>query len=82
VAETLVMTIDDCGDGILPDERDAIFGRFHRGRAANLPDSPRGTGLGLALVDEQVRLHGGSIVVADSPCGGARFEIRIPAVTA
>lgn len=74
----LVIDVDDSGPGIVPDEREAIFGRFHRGRAANQPDSPRGTGLGLALVDEQVRLHGGTVTVGDAPCGGARFRIEIP----
>lgn len=79
VEGALVIDVDDCGPGIHPDEREAIFGRFHRGRAANQPDSPRGTGLGLALVEEQVRLHGGEVTVTDSPCGGARFRIDIPA---
>ncbi len=40
-----------------------------------------GTGLGLALVDEHVRAHGGWVDVAERPGGGARFIIRLPLTT-
>ncbi|MGE0305101.1 MAG: sensor histidine kinase, partial [Acidimicrobiia bacterium] len=76
--ESVVMQVDDRGPGVAPNERQAIFGRFHRGRAAGRPDSPKGTGLGLALVEEHIRLHGGTIHVTDAPGGGARFEVKIP----
>jgi signal transduction histidine kinase len=76
--ESVVVQVDDQGPGVAPSERQAIFGRFHRGRAAARPDSPKGTGLGLALVEEHVRLHGGTIHVTDAPGGGARFEVEIP----
>jgi signal transduction histidine kinase len=39
---------------------------------------PGGTGLGLALVSQVVRAHGGSIRVDESPLGGARFEAVLP----
>jgi signal transduction histidine kinase len=39
---------------------------------------PKGTGLGLALVEEHVRMHGGDVHVEDSPFGGARFVVRLP----
>ncbi len=76
--ERFRLYVDDCGAGVAAEEREAIFGRFHRGRAANTPDRPPGTGLGLALVEEHVRLHGGSVWVEDSPCGGARFATELP----
>jgi signal transduction histidine kinase len=73
----LVVHVDDAGPGVPPDEREAIFGRFHRGSAEAAPERPKGTGLGLALVDEHVRLHGGSVGVTESPAGGARFVVRL-----
>ena len=75
---TLVVHVDDAGPGVEPDERVAIFGRFHRGGSAQPEDKPKGTGLGLALVEEHVRLHGGTVTVTDSPWGGARFTVRLP----
>ncbi|MCB0985807.1 MAG: HAMP domain-containing histidine kinase, partial [Ilumatobacter sp.] len=74
----LVIHVDDAGPGVEPAERVAIFGRFHRGGSAQPEDKPKGTGLGLALVEEHVRLHGGSVLVTDSPWGGARFTVRLP----
>jgi len=74
----LVIWVDDAGPGVDPAERTAIFGRFHRGSIEQPPDRPKGTGLGLALVDEHVRMHGGSVSVTDSPFGGARFVIHLP----
>jgi signal transduction histidine kinase len=77
--DTLTLAVDDAGPGVSPDEREAIFGRFHRGRAANSPDAPVGTGLGLAIAEEHVHFHGGTIGVEASAYGGARFVVSIPA---
>jgi signal transduction histidine kinase len=74
----VVVMVDDAGPGVPEPERAAIFERFRRGAAADRPGAPRGTGLGLALVAEHVRLHGGSVAVEDSPAGGARFVVRVP----
>lgn len=74
----LVLIVDDAGPGIEPAERTAVFGRFHRGTVEDPPGQPKGTGLGLALVDEHVRLHGGSVGVEPSPWGGARFVAVFP----
>ena len=71
----LHVSVDDAGPGVDPGERVAIFGRFHRGNAEQPVDRPKGTGLGLALVDEHVRMHGGAAWVTDSPAGGARFVV-------
>jgi signal transduction histidine kinase len=43
-------------------------------------DSAKGTGLGLALVEEHVRMHGGDVAVTDSSTGGARFVVRFPRI--
>ena len=56
------------------------FGRFNRGSMRQPADLPKGTGLGLALVDEHVRMHGGEVVVDDAPTGGARFVVRFPRI--
>jgi len=77
-ADVLTVTVDDDGPGVPVPERLAIFGRFNRGSMAQPEDKPKGTGLGLALVDEHVRMHGGRIEVVDSPSGGARFIVTIP----
>jgi signal transduction histidine kinase len=79
---TLVLRVDDAGPGVDPAERVAIFGRFHRGNIEQPADRPKGTGLGLALVDEHVRMHGGTVTASDSPDGGARFQVCLPAVPA
>ena len=57
-------------------EKDRIFERFARGSAAR---HRVGTGLGLALVAEHARLHGGRAWVEDRPGGGSRFVIELPA---
>ncbi len=69
--------VDDDGDGVAPEHRDAVFDRFHRVQPER-DRSSGGTGLGLALVAETVRRYGGVARVGDAPTGGARFEIRWP----
>ncbi len=71
-------TFDDRGPGVSSDEKLAIFGRFSRGEAGMNRGSSSGTGLGLALVAEHVRLHEGKVWVEDNPEGGARFVVEIP----
>ena len=73
--EWLLIAVDDAGPGIPPDEREYVFDRFARGRSAARAD---GSGLGLALVVEHVRLHEGVVWVEDAPAGGARFVVAIP----
>ena len=76
-----MISVDDAGSGVPACDREAIFGRFNRGSMGQPADKPKGTGLGLALVDEHVRLHGGDATVTDSPDGGARFIVRFPRPT-
>jgi signal transduction histidine kinase len=71
-------TLDDRGPGVAADERNAVFGRFARGTAGREAGSSSGTGLGLSLVAEHLRLHHGQVWVEDNPGGGARFIIEIP----
>lgn len=69
--------VDDDGPGIPVHERTHVFGRFARGERVRLEGLP-GTGLGLALVAEHARLHGGGARVDDAPGGGARVVIELP----
>ena len=76
------VAVDDEGPGVAPEEREAIFERFFRGSAAGQRrGGGQGSGLGLSLVTEHVRLHGGRVWVEDNPAGtGARFIVEIPLV--
>lgn len=69
------IAIDDNGGGVPEDERQVVFHRFSRGSTA----SHSGSGLGLALVAQQAQLHGGTAALENSPLGGARLVVRIPA---
>jgi len=72
--------IEDEGPGIPLSERDHVFDRFSRGSSAGRRGVDTGTGLGLSLVWEDVRLHHGRIWVEDrrDQKPGARFVIEIP----
>jgi len=71
-----LVTVDDSGPGVSLSERDAIWRRLYRSDASR---SQRGLGLGLTLVRAIVEAHNGTVTVTDSPLGGARFELRLPA---
>lgn len=71
-----VLTVDDDGAGVPTGERDRVFERFVRLDEARSRDAG-GAGLGLAIVHDAVRAHGGTVRVTDAPTGGARFEVRI-----
>ncbi len=69
-----MLTVDDEGPGIRPDDLPRVFDRFYR--AAGAPGG--GTGLGLAIAAWIVERHDGRIEAANRPTGGARFTARIP----
>lgn len=73
--------VDDAGPGVLPADRDHIFERFSRGSPADRDASDSGVGLGLAIVAQHARRHGGSAWVEERPGGGARFVVELPEVT-
>ncbi len=70
-----VLTVDDRGIGIDPNDLSRIFNRFER--ASSAPQSA-GLGLGLYIAREIVTQHGGSIRAERRRGGGARFSIIIP----
>jgi signal transduction histidine kinase len=70
-----VLDVDDAGPGVAPGDRQRIFERFARSGSR---DARPGTGLGLSLVAETARSHGGDVHCEESPDGGARFVLRLP----
>jgi two-component system, OmpR family, sensor histidine kinase PhoQ len=70
----LVLVVDDDGPGVQEADRARVL---ERGVRAD--ESTPGHGIGLAVVDDIARLHGGSVVIGRSPLGGARVEVRLPA---
>ena len=75
------IAVEDHGPGVPIEERALVFERFARGAVAGRRSSSDGAGLGLALVDEHVRMHGGRVWVDDRLDGepGARFVLELPA---
>ncbi|MFC5861252.1 ATP-binding protein [Acidicapsa dinghuensis] len=71
------MVVSDTGTGIPSEEIPQLFNRFHRVRGAR-GRSYEGSGIGLALVQELVRLHGGTIRVESEPDRGSSFVVSIP----
>jgi signal transduction histidine kinase len=74
-----LLVVEDDGHGVPADERDRVFERFVRLDESRARASG-GTGLGLAIVRETLQAHRGSVRITDSGLGGARFEVRLPAV--
>ncbi len=75
----LRVEVDDEGPGVPDDQRTKIFERFYRGAKSGDRVADSSTGLGLALVAEHVRLHGGTVWVEPRGHGpGSRFFVEIP----
>ncbi len=70
----LCLTIDDDGPGLPEERREAVLMPGVR-----LDESVPGTGLGLTVVRDLARLYGGDLRLTDSPLGGLRAELRLPA---
>ena len=71
------MEISDNGPGIPDSEKKEVFRKFYRSGNEETR-SQKGSGLGLFIVAELVRLLHGSIELSKSPTGGARFHITLP----
>ncbi len=72
-----VIRVSDAGPGVPPDSLEKIFRPFYRIDDARVR-STGGVGLGLAITDQAVRLHGGSVTASNLPEGGLSVEIRLP----
>ena len=71
-----MIAIRDHGRGIPEHEREKIFEPFYR--LAGSAESGRGSGLGLALVRQIARHHGGDVRCVAAPGGGSVFEVALP----
>ncbi len=72
---SVVLIVEDTGEGIPAQELPQLFDRFFRGERS---ERRRGTGLGLAIAREIVRAQGGEIVATSDPGVGTTFQITLP----
>ncbi|MBM3566294.1 MAG: HAMP domain-containing protein [Alphaproteobacteria bacterium] len=77
LGEWIEITIDDDGPGVPPESREDVFRPFFRLEASRNP-ATGGVGLGLAIVRDIMRGHGGEAMIEGSPLGGARARLRLP----
>ena len=75
----VVLRVDDNGIGIEPEYRERVFRMFSR---LHVREDYAGTGIGLAIVQQVAEHHGGRVWVEQSPLGGCRFSITLPAAPA
>ena len=72
--DQVVVRIRDYGPGIPEDELPLVKKKFYKGST-----SARGTGIGLAVCDEIVEMHGGTLTLENAPGGGTLVTVRLPA---
>ncbi len=77
VDDCVELCVRDTGTGIAAEERPRVFERFHRIEGAR-GRTHEGSGIGLALVQELAKLHGGSVLVDSTLGEGSRFTVRVP----
>lgn len=77
--EFVRLTVDDDGIGIAPEHRERIFGMFSR---LHVREAYAGSGIGLAIVRQIAERSDGRVWVEESPLGGSRFCITLPALPA
>lgn len=72
--EFVILTVRDHGDGLPEDELERVKMKFYKGSNAK----GRGSGIGLAVCDEIIRYHGGSLTLENAEGGGLSVIIRLP----
>ena len=72
--DAIAVRIRDYGPGIPEDELPLVKKKFYKGSS-----KARGTGIGLAVCDEIVQLHGGSLILDNAEGGGTLVTVKIPA---
>ncbi|MBA4867208.1 HAMP domain-containing histidine kinase [Streptomyces sp. PSKA54] len=72
-----VLTVEDTGSGIAPDDLPHVFERFWRAEKSRNRHTG-GSGLGLPIVRQLVEAHGGTVTASSEPGNGAAFTIRLP----
>lgn len=75
-----VITVEDSGPGVAPEQAERVFSRFWQADPSRTPGGPAaGVGLGLSIVQAIVVAHGGIVTVGRSTkLGGAAFRIEMP----
>jgi signal transduction histidine kinase len=73
---SVVLEVEDHGDGIPDEEKKRVFERFYRGDQSR--SEKKHFGLGLSIAKELVELHQGDITIRDTQGGGATFIVRLP----
>ena len=81
VDDEVELSVQDTGIGISPEHLPRLFERFHRIEGAR-GRTQEGSGIGLALVDDLVRLHGGTVSVSSQPAEGTTLTVRLRKGTA
>ena len=76
-SQSVVLSVEDQGIGIAPNERDRIFKRFYRSEEENVRKS-KGTGLGLYIVYEIVKSHRGKVWSDNNHPQGSIFKVSLP----
>lgn len=76
----VLISVEDNGFGIAPNDLPHVFDRFYRGEKSRSRNGERigGAGLGLAIVKGLVEAHGGEIWVESQPGDGAKFTLKLP----
>ena len=75
-ATEIALEVRDGGAGVPQSEREAIFAPFYRARGAS--ETEGGYGLGLSLVRQIARQHGGDVRCIAGGAGGGRFKVALP----
>ncbi|HEY1412171.1 MAG TPA: ATP-binding protein, partial [Rhodopila sp.] len=74
---TVLVEVEDDGPGIPPGDLERVFEPFHRGEPSRNRETG-GVGLGLPIARNIMRAHGGDVVIANRPGGGARATVTLP----
>ena len=77
IGDSVELAVSDTGVGISPEEMPRLFERFHRVEGARAR-THEGSGIGLALVQELAKLHGGSVRAESEPDRGTTFWVTVP----
>ena len=75
----LEVSVSDTGNGIPDDEVDLVFERYYQAERGTRHDD--GSGLGLSVVQQLVRAHGGEVAVSSTPGQGTTFRFTVPLAT-
>lgn len=76
----LLIEVSDSGIGIPADKQEAIFDRFYQVSSSDKGNPVMGTGIGLHLCREFVRMHQGSIAIKSQPGVGSTFTVTLPVI--